>query len=299
VPDRGLVYATGRDITDRKETHEELNTLRRQLADASRQTAIGTLAASIVHEIRQPLMAIVTNANAGLRWLKSSDPNLAKASASLDRIVKAGHRLDEVIVDLRAMYGKESRDTQVVDIRMLVADVLALAQSELEKHLILLRNNILEYVPNITVVVVQLQQVILNLVMNATEAMSSVTERDRCLTISSGPDPSSTDGEGSVTITIEDTGCGIDPDHLDRIFDPFFTTKTHGMGLGLAISRSIVEAHGGRLWASQRSPFGTVFHLTLPITPDGPGEVRGCPVPWDESAPRDKPDRIRTPNSVR
>jgi signal transduction histidine kinase len=269
--------------------------LRRQLADASRQTAIDTLAASIVHEIRQPLMAIVTNANAGLRWLKNSDPDVAKACASLDRVMKAGHRLDEVIVDLRAMYGKESRETHPVDVRLLVADVLALAQSELENHQILLRNDIAECLPKVMAARVQLQQVILNLIMNAAEAMSSVTERDRCLTIASSIDASSIGGEASITISIEDTGSGIDPVHLDRIFDPFFTTKSHGMGLGLAISRSIIEAHGGRLWASRRSPFGTAFHLTLPVTPDGAGEIGGCEVPPAGSASSDTSYRIPTP----
>jgi signal transduction histidine kinase len=240
-------------------------------------------------------MAIVTNANAGLRWLKNSDPNVAKACASFGRIEKAVHRLDEIIVDLRAMYGKESREKHLVDIRLLVADVLALAQSELENHQILLRNDIPEWLPKVMAARVQLQQVILNLIMNAAEAMSSVTERDRCLTISCGPNPSSTGGEASITITIEDTGIGIDPDHLDRIFDPFFTTKSHGMGLGLAISRSIVEAHGGRLRVSRRSPVGTVSHLTLPVIPDGPEEVRGCRVRPANSAPSDTYCHIPTP----
>jgi len=192
------------------------------------------------------------------------------------------------------MYGKESRETHLLDIRLLVADVLALAQSELDNHQILVRNDILVGPPKVMAARVQLQQVILNLIMNAAEAMSSVTERDRRLTISSGLDPS-TDGEASITITIEDTGSGIDPDHLDRIFDPFFTTKTQGMGLGLAISRSIVEAHGGRLWASRRSPVGTVFHLTLPVIPDGPGQVGGCRVSRADSAPSDTYHPIPTP----
>jgi PAS domain S-box-containing protein len=269
VADRGVIYATGRDVTDRKQAREQLHNLRRQLADASRQTAIDTLAASIVHEIRQPLTAIVSNANAGLRWLKNSGPKIDEACSALDRIVKAGHRLDEVIVDLRAMFGKESRETSLVDVRLLVTDVLALAQSELENHQIALRNDIPARLPKIMVARVQLQQVVLNLIMNAAEAMSSVNERDRCLTIAS-----SMDGEASITITIEDTGCGIDPAHLDHIFDPFFSTKTSGMGLGLAISRSIVEAHGGRLSASQCSPFGTAFHLTLPVSPAGAGNLK-------------------------
>jgi PAS domain S-box-containing protein len=262
VADRGVVYATGRDITDRKQTREQLRTLRRQLADASRQTTIDTLAASIVHEIRQPLTAIVSNANAGLRWLKHSEPSIDRACSALERIGNAGHRLNEVIVELRAMFGKESREASRVDVRLLVADVLALAQSELDNYQILLRNDIPACLPKIIAARVQLQQVILNLIMNAAEAMSSVNERDRWLTIASN-----LDGEASVEITIEDSGSGIDPAHLDKIFDPFFTTKANGMGLGLAISRSIVEAHGGRLWASTRNPFGTVFHLTLPVSP--------------------------------
>jgi PAS domain S-box-containing protein len=279
VANRGVIYATGRDITDRKQTREQLHKLRRQLADASRQTAIDTLAASIVHEIRQPLTAIVSNANAGLRWLKNSSPNIDEACSTLDRIVKAGHRLNEVIVDLRAMFGKESRETSLVDVRQLVTDVLALAQSELENHQISLRNDIPAKLPKIMAARVQLQQVVLNLIMNAAEAMSSVDERDRCLTIAS-----SMDGEASITITIEDTGCGIDPAHLDHIFDPFFSTKTNGMGLGLAISRSIVEGHGGRLWASQRRPCGTTFHLTLPVSRVCSGEVEdGRVVPADST----------------
>ncbi len=261
VAERGVVYATGRDITDRKRTREQLRTLRRQLADTSRQTTVDTLAASIVHEIRQPLTGIVSNANAGLRWLKNSDPNIDRACSALERIVKAGHRLDEVIVGLRAMFGNESRETSLVDVHLLVGDVLALVQSELDNHQVSLCNDISACLPKIMAARVQLQQVILNLIMNATEAMSSVNERDRRLTITS-----KMDGPARVAITIEDSGSGIDPAHLEQIFDPFFTTKVNGMGLGLAISRSIVEAHGGKLWASTRNPFGTVFHLTLPVS---------------------------------
>jgi PAS domain S-box-containing protein len=280
VAARGVVYATGRDITDRKQTREQLHTLRRQLADASRQTAVDTLAASIVHEIRQPLTAIVSNANAGLRWLKNSGPNIDEACSALDRIVKAGHRLNEVIVDLRAMFGKESRETSLVDVRLLVTDVLALAKSELDDHQISLQDTIPIGLPKIMAARVQLQQVVLNLIMNAAEAMTSVNERDRYLTIASNMD-----GEASITITVEDSGSGIDPAHLDSIFDPFFTTKTNGMGLGLAISRSIVEAHGGRLWASQRRPSGTVFHLTLPVSPAGSGEAEDRRVAPADSTP--------------
>ncbi len=260
VPDRGLIYATGRDITSLKQAQEQLHTLRQEFANASRRTTMGAMTASIAHEIKQPLAVIVTSANAGLRWLKRAEPNLAEARANLDQIVKAGHRITEVIDGIRAMFGKDSGKTSVVDLRQLVSEVLALTQGELETHQILLRNDMSDGLPQVMATRVQLQQVILNLVMNAIEAMSSVTGRERWLTIASSLDP-----QASLTITVEDTGIGIDPVHRDRIFDPFFTTKSHGMGLGLSICRSIVEAHGGALWVSSGNPFGTVFHLTLPM----------------------------------
>jgi len=259
VPDRGVIYSVARDITDLKHAQEQLHTLRGQLAHASRQTTMGAMTASIAHEISQPLAAIVANASAGLRWLKRSDPNLAEAQVALEQIVKDGHRTNEVIAGIRAMFGKEVGETSLVDIRLLADEVLALAQGELEAHQILLRNDMRDGLPDVMAERVQLQQVLLNLIMNAIEAMSSVTGRERHLTIASGSDE-----RASVRVTVEDTGSGIDPAHLDRIFDPLFTTKSQGMGLGLSICRSIIEAHGGRLWASPRSPCGAVFHLTLP-----------------------------------
>jgi PAS domain S-box-containing protein len=259
VPDRGIVYSVGRDITNLKQAQEQLDTLRRQLAHASRQTTIGALTASIAHEIKQPLAAILMNANAGLKWLNKSDPNLAEVQGSLEQIEMDGHRMDEVIASIRAMFGKDVRETSRVDIRLLVVEVLELAQGELETHRILLRKDMHDGLPVVVAERVQLQQVLLNLITNAIEAMSSVTGRERHLRIASGLDE-----RANVRITVEDTGSGIAPAHLDRIFDPFFTTKSHGMGLGLSICRSIIEAHGGRLWASPRSPSGAVFHLSLP-----------------------------------
>jgi signal transduction histidine kinase len=203
----------------------------------------------------------VTNANAGLRWLKRSDPNFARAQSSLDQIVKAGQQLGQVIDGIRAMFGEESAERSSVDIRLLVSNILALASGELESHQIVLRNEIREGLPEVLAARVQLQQVILNLILNAIEAMSSVTGRERCLTIAS-----SLDQPASLTIAVEDTGTGIDPAHFDRIFDPFFTTKAQGMGLGLSICRSIIEAHGGKLLASPRNPFGSSFYLSLPIS---------------------------------
>ena len=196
----------------------------------------------------------------GLRWLKRSDPDLARAQSNFDHIVKAGNQLSEVIDSTRAMFGKESAERDLVDIRLLVNNVLALARNEIASHQIVLRNEIGERPSEVMAARVQIQQVILNLIMNAIEAMSSVTGRERRLTIGS-----SVDQPGTLTISVKDTGIGIDPLHIDRIFDPFFTTKAHGMGLGLSICRSIIEAHGGKLLASSRNPFGTDFYLSLPI----------------------------------
>jgi C4-dicarboxylate-specific signal transduction histidine kinase len=264
VQDRGLNYATGRDITDLKWAEEQLHILRRELADASRQATVGAMTASIAHEIKQPLTAIMANASAGLRWLKRSDPNLARAQSNLDDIVRASKQLGEVIDSTRAVFGKASAEPDLVDVRPLVSNVLALARSELGSHQIVLREEMREGLPEVIASRVQLQQVILNLIMNAIEAMSSVTGRERRLTIGAHLDQPAT-----LTITVEDTGIGIEPTHFDRIFDPFFTTKAHGMGLGLSICRSIIEAHGGKLLAAPRNPFGTSFYLSLPISAVG------------------------------
>ena len=262
VHDRDLIYATGRDVSDLKRTEEQLHNLRRELADASRQATMGVMTASIAHEIKQPLAAMMANANAGLRWLKRSDPTgVQEAQSNLDQIVRAGQQLSEVIDSIRAMFGKESAEKNRVNIRLLVSNVLALARGELESHQIVLHNEMPDELPDVMAARVQLQQVILNLVMNAIEAMSSVTGRERRLRITSALDQST-----SVTIIVEDTGTGIDPAHRDRIFDPFFTTKPRGMGLGLSICRSIIEAHGGKLLASPQNPFGSSFKLSLPVS---------------------------------
>jgi len=265
VPDRGLIYATGRDITDIKRAEEQLHTLRREVADASRQAAVGVMTASIAHEIRQPLTAIVANTNSALRWLNRPDPNLARTQSSLDQIIKASRQLNEVVDSVRGMFGRDSTERVPVDVCQLVMEVLALARSELATHQIVLQNSVREDLPRVMGARVQLQQVILNLVINAIEAMHSISGRERCLSISS-----TLDNESNLTITIADTGMGMEPTHRDRIFDPFFTTKLHGMGLGLSICRTIIEGHGGKLLLSPRSPFGTLCQFTLPtIAPVG------------------------------
>jgi PAS domain S-box-containing protein len=259
VPDGGLIYSVARDITNLKQAREQLHALRSQTAHASREATVSAMTASIAHEIRQPLAAIVTNANAGLRWMKKLDPDLAEVQMALSQILNDGQRIDHVIASVRAMFAKGSREISLLDVPLLVSEVLALVQGDLESRQIVLRNETRGRLPEVMADRMQLQQVLLNLITNSIEAMSSETVRERHLTIASGVDE-----KADVRITVEDTGGGIDPAHLDRIFDPFFTTKSNGMGLGLSICRSIVEAHGGRLWALPRCPFGTVFHLTLP-----------------------------------
>ena len=260
VADRGLLYASGRDMSGLKKAEEQLNALRRELADDSRRISMGEMTASIAHEIKQPLAAILTSANAGSRWLNRPTPDVGEARAAFDQIAKAGDHILEVIESIRSMFGRTHAETRLVDVRELINEVLALCQGELETRGITLRNEMHDDLPHVMGAHVQLQQVILNLVTNAVEAMNVAKEHSRYLTISSH-----TDARTHLVIAVEDTGIGIDPTHLNRIFEPFFTTKPKGMGLGLSICRSIVEAHGGTLIASSKKPFGTAFRLSLPL----------------------------------
>jgi PAS domain S-box-containing protein len=259
VPHQGRIYAMARDETEQKHAEDRLREARQELERVSRQTTIGAMAASIAHELNQPLTAIVGYGNVGLQRLSRSDPNLDEVQKALRRIVDSGLRAADIITSIRGMFRKDNHEKLLVGINDLVREVLTLIHGDLESRQIILRTELHDALPKISGERVPLQQVLLNLIMNATDAMSAVTGRERQLTIQTVlSEPA------SVRVTIEDTGCGIDGAHLDRVFDAFFTTKTDGMGLGLSICRSIVEAHGGKLWALRRSPFGTAFHLTLP-----------------------------------
>jgi PAS domain S-box-containing protein len=260
VTDDGLLYAVARDVTDLKNAEEQLRTSRRELEQGSRQMTVGAMTASIAHEVNQPLAAIVTNADAGLRWLSREEPDLDEVRALLTRIVSDGLRASEVITSIRSMFGKGAREkNSLVSVNDLLGNVLALVNGELASHKILLRTEMLDGLPVVMAERVQLQQVLLNLIMNAIEAMSSVTDRERVLSISSMICEAD-----QVLITLQDSGTGIDPAHMVRIFDAFFTTKDRGMGMGLSICRSIVESHGGQLWASPNNPHGTSFYVKLP-----------------------------------
>ncbi len=259
VPHQGRIYAMARDETEQKHAEDRLREAQQELERVSRQTTIGAMTASIAHEINQPLSAIIASGNAGLRWLTRKDPDLDEVEKALQGIVDDGLRAADIITSIRGMFRKDNHERLLLSVNDLVREVLTLIHGDLERRQIILRSEFHDALPKITGERVPLQQVLLNLIMNAADAMSAVTGRERLLTIQAAPNEHT-----SVRVTVEDTGCGIDQAHVDRIFDPFFTTKSHGMGLGLSICRSIIEAHGGRLWALPRSPFGTAFHLTLP-----------------------------------
>jgi signal transduction histidine kinase len=221
---------------------------------------MAAITASMAHEINQPLAAIATNAAAGLRWLSNKSPNIDEAAAALDRIVKDGHRVHHVIETVRAMFKSDSQEKTLFDINDLILEVFGLLHTELQRNDVLVEHALAEGLPRVLADRVQLQQVVMNLVMNAVEAMRQVIDRPRTMRVSSGRhDPA------GLIIALEDCGTGIDPENLKRVFEPFFTTKPHGTGMGLSICRSIVEAHRGRLVASPARPHGMVFHVILPV----------------------------------
>ena len=264
VAEGGLVYAVARDVTDLKNTADQLRTSRRELAEVSRHVTMGAMTASIAHEVNQPLAAVVTNANAGLRWLARAEPDIDEVCLLLKRIVDDGHRAGAVIAGIRSMFRKDADERNPLSVNELISEVLAVVHGELDSHQVSLQAELHDGLPPVLAEQTQLRQVILNLVMNAVDAMNSVSDRERVLTVRS-----ESDGPGNVLITLEDTGSGIDPNHKDRIFEAFFTTKAHGMGMGLSICRSIVESHGGQLWVSSRSPHGSIFCAKLPTATTG------------------------------
>jgi PAS domain S-box-containing protein len=250
------------DITGRKRAEQALRDAQADLAYVTRLTMMGELAASLAHEINQPLAAIVTNGSAGLRWLNQDPADLGEVRAAFSRIVRDGARAGDVIRGLRALAKKTGPELAKLDINDAIDEVLALTRSELQRHGVVLHTDLLAGDRSAFADRVQLQQVLMNLILNGIEAMKAVAGRQRILTISS--EAAEPDG---VLVAVADTGPGLDPDTADRIFEPFFTTKPQGLGMGLSICRSIVTAHGGRLWASPNAPYGTVFRFTMPQGP--------------------------------
>jgi signal transduction histidine kinase len=284
IQNEGVAFVL--DLSEQKRAEEALRRSQAHLAEAqaelahvTRVTALGEMTASIAHEINQPLAAVVTNANASLRWLSGDPPNLAEASEATRRIIRDGKRASDVISRMRALFKKASTAKERLDVNRVIEEVVIFAQSEVQRNRISLQTQLANDLPLIMGDRVQLQQVILNLTINAIEAIIAAGEGARELRVSShkvteilGESGKSRfadkgfDHQGThVLIAVRDSGQGLDPNSLGRLFDPFYTTKPQGLGIGLAISRSIVEAHEGRLWATANTPRGAAFQFTLPI----------------------------------
>ena len=250
------------DITGRKRAEESLHNAQANLARIARLTTMGELTASIAHEVNQPLAAVVTNANACLRWLDRETPDLDEAREAVRRIIRDGHRGSEVIARIRALLKKEATPKEPLDINELVRETVALTRVYLQGAS--LQTYLARALPAVRADRVQLQQVMLNLMVNAMEAMKSVTDRPRTLSIQTA------EHEGTaVSVAIQDSGIGLDPGQREQLFEVFYTTKPQGMGMGLAISRSIIEGHGGRLWAEPNDGPGATFKFTLPKAKGG------------------------------
>jgi signal transduction histidine kinase len=247
-------YGAATDIEDRKRAEE----LQAELAHTNRVSTMGEMVASISHELSQPITVTTAHAKASLRWLQRDPPDLTEVRKGTERIVEAGTLAAEIIDRLRSLYKKSSPKRELVSINDVIGEMILLLRSEANEHAVSIRTDLAADLPKITADRVQLQQVLMNLMLNGIEAMKETggvlaVKTVRC-------------EDGQVLISVSDTGVGLPAERADEIFNAFFTTKPQGSGMGLAISRSIVESHGGRLWATSHDGRGATFHFTLPTT---------------------------------
>jgi PAS domain S-box-containing protein len=254
------------DITDERRAQEALAKAQMELAHVSRLTTLGELTTSIAHEVSQPLAGMMASAGAGARWLAAEPPDIAAAQAALESIAADGKRARDVIARIRALTKRQAPRKDRLDINHKIREVLALTAQESRSHDVVVRTQLDSSLPRVWGDRVQLQQVLLNLILNAIEAMSAVQDRPRLLTIGSARSGGADD---AVLVEVRDSGPGLDPAGAEQVFNAFYTTKPDGIGIGLSISRSIVEAHGGRLWVSRNEPHGAVFQLSLPVAEEG------------------------------
>jgi C4-dicarboxylate-specific signal transduction histidine kinase len=260
-------YAATYDIQDRKQAESELIESERrfreaqmELAHASRVVTMGQFTASIAHEVNQPLAALLTNAETALRWLARQPPDLEKAKPSIERIINDGKRAADIVSRIRDFSRKAPVRKESLEVNEAILEIIGLTRGAMSDNGILAKMQLAEGLPHVSGDRIHLQQVILNLIMNAIEAMSEVRSGSRELQISTSEAEA-----GSVLVAVSDSGPGLPPASVARMFEAFHTTKASGLGIGLSICRSIVEAHGGRLWAAANKPHGAIFYVMLPV----------------------------------
>jgi PAS domain S-box-containing protein len=264
-----FIMALCEDVTERKQAEDGLAKARTELARAARVLSLGALTASIAHEVNQPLAGIITNAGACLRMLDADPPNIAGARETARRTIRDGNRASEVVTRLRALFSKKGVATESVDLNDAAREVIALSMSDLQRAQVILRMELADDLPPVTGDRVQLQQVILNLLMNAADAMSGVEDRPRQLVVRTEPDEAN-----RVRLMVRDAGIGLEANNVDKLFEAFYTTKRDGMGIGLSVSRSIIEGHQGRLWVAPNDGPGATFSFSIPCRSEGAASDR-------------------------
>jgi two-component system, LuxR family, sensor kinase FixL len=258
------ILETNNDMTERRRAEDAWRKVQAELAHVTRVLTVGELAASIAHEVNQPLTGVITNGNACLRWLGRTPPDLDEAREAVRRMIRDGSRASAVMARMRTLLRKAEPQKTRLAINDVIGEVIALAESEVHRNRVLLKTDLAADFPPVLGDRIQLQQVLLNLMLNGMEAMRAVTDRSRELIIRS-----QTEATDAIRVAVQDSGVGIDPQDMDHIFTTFFTTKPEGLGMGLAISRTIIEAHGGRLWATPNAGPGATFQFTLPTSGEG------------------------------
>jgi C4-dicarboxylate-specific signal transduction histidine kinase len=246
------------EMVERERSEHALHKAQAELTHVTRVMTMGEITASIAHEVNQPLTAVVMSANACRRWLAADPPNLPEAREAVQRIISDGNRASQVIGRIRALLQKRAPEARSLNINDVIRETLAFTRPELARHQVSIRTELGDDIPTVVGDRVQLQQVLVNLILNGADAMNTVADRPRRLIVRSGAD------NGVVSVDVEDSGIGLAADRPERMFEAFYSTKPNGLGMGLSISRSIVEAHGGRLWATPNDGPGATLHFTLP-----------------------------------